>query len=526
MNNFKNKKILTIDDEEALRRSFRIFFEDLGFIVFEAHNGKAGIECYLQEQPDIVLVDLRMPEMDGLQVINILAKKDPELPIIVVSGTGILQDAVEAIRAGAIDYITKPLTDMYVLEHVVNKALENSDLIKKNKMYQEHLEELVEKRTSQLRQAQKIEAIGTLAGGIAHDFNNILSGIIGYNELAMAISKNEQVIKYINESQKAADRAKNLVHQILTFSRKKEQSKTPLKVSLLVQEALKLLRSTIPSTIKIQQNIACDANVLADPSQIHQIIMNLCTNSFQAMEKDGGTMQIALTERVFKHENDLPGLTITPGNYIDFMVQDCGIGMDRETITRIFEPYFTTKEIEQGTGLGMAVVHGIVGSYNGQITVESELGKGTVFHVYLPIINKKAVHENPPINIDPFLNGTERIMFVDDETTLTNIAKLTFTDFGYKINTYNNSEDALAEFQTHPDNYDILITDMTMPNITGDILAKKILAIRPDLPIIICSGYSKNLTSEKVKQIGAKDLVSKPIVMSSLIKKIRVIFDK
>ena len=525
MNLFENKKLLTIDDEEALRRSISIFFEDLGFIVFEADNGRAGVELARLEHPDIVLVDLRMPEMDGLEVIRVLGAEDPDLPVIVVSGTGVLEDAIEAIRQGAVDYITKPVTDMQLLEHTVRKALEKSKLVAENRMYQEHLEELVEKRTAELRQAQKMEAIGTLAGGIAHDFNNVLSGIMGYNELAMLIAKDEKMIANLQGVHKAAERARDLVQQILTFSRKKEQQRTSLQVSMIIKEALNLLRSSIPTSIEIKQNIISSATIMADPSQIHQVIMNLCTNSFQAMEKNGGTMEVSLTERDFAYNDNLEELAIGPGKYLDLMVRDSGLGMDRETRQRIFEPYFTTKETGQGTGLGLAVVHGIVGSYNGQITVDSEPGQGTVFHVYLPIVDKKAAPVQAPTSEDLPLCGNERIMFVDDELILTNVAEFTFTRYGYQINTFNNSQAALEEFCNHPDSYDLLITDITMPHMTGDILAAKILTIRPELPVIVCSGYSEELTKEKAQLKGIREYVDKPLVMTSILKKIRAIFN-
>ncbi len=525
MNILANKKLLTIDDEEALRRSINIFFEDLGCIVFEADNGRAGVELVRREHPDVVLVDLRMPQMDGLEVIKILSEEFPDLPVIVVSGTGVMEDAIEAIREGAVDYITKPITDMQFLKHTVSKTLEKAELLANNLMYQEHLEELVEKRTAELRQAQKMEAIGTLAGGIAHDFNNILSGIMGFNELAMLIAKDENLLEYLRRVHQGAERARNLVHQILTFSKKNKSQTIPLQVSMIIKEALTLLRSSIPTTIEIKENIISNATIMADPSQVHQVIMNLCTNSFQAMEKKGGIMEVSLTEHDFNHDDDLAGLAITPGKYLDLMVRDNGLGMDTETRQRIFEPYFTTKINKGGTGLGLAVVHGIVGSYKGKITVQSETDQGTVFHVYLPIVDQKAVPlQNQSIK-ELSISGNERIIFVDDNLALINLAELAFTHYGYQINTFIDSQDALEEFCHHPDNYDLLITDMTMPRMTGDILAKKFLSIRPDLPVIVCSGYSEEVAKEKAQLDGIREYVDKPFVMTSMLKKVRGIFD-
>jgi len=314
--------------------------------------------------------------MDGLEVIAILSKKMPDLPIIVVSGTGVLEDAIEAIRAGACDYITKPVFDLLALQHTVSQALEKAELLAKNRMYQENLEKLVDERTSELRQAQKMEAMGTLAGGIAHDFNNILTGIMGYNELALMSSTNDKNREYLLESQKAANRAKELVQQILAFSRKKEHEKHPVQISLILKEALKLLRSSIPSSIEIKQDIVSEAKALADPSQVHQVVMNLCTNSFHAMEEHDGILDISLREKHLIAE-ELPAKShLKPGDCLELRVEDNGCGMSREVMKRVFEPYFTTKTTGQGTGLGLAVAHGIVGSYQGEITVESEVGKG------------------------------------------------------------------------------------------------------------------------------------------------------
>ena len=525
-NIFDGKKLLTIDDEDGLRRSIEIFFEDMGFEVFGANNGRVGVEVFEQEHPDIVLVDLRMPEMGGLEVISFIMKISPLTPIIVVSGTGILDDALEAIRAGAYDYVTKPVTDLKVLEHIVRKALEKTALAEENRKYKEHLEELVEKRTAELYHAQKMEAIGTLAGGIAHDFNNILSGVIGYNELAIEKSKEDEVVEFMHEIKKGLHRAKELVRQILTFSRKGERELQPLQIGLIVREAIKLIHSSIPSSISLKQHIDCKASVLADPSQIHQIIMNLCTNAYHVMRKDGGELSVSLTETVIL-PNAMPDeQQIEPGSYIKLQVSDTGCGMDKETQSKIFNPYFTTKPVGEGTGLGLSVVHGIVSSFNGLVTVHSELGKGTTFFIYLPVEKAQKTSADKPQTQEVNLNGKECIIFVDDEEVITNLAVRAFSHFGYAIKAYSDPVDALAAYKADPDACDMVLTDMTMPNMNGKELAQSLLAIDPNLPIILCSGFTEILTKEEALEMGIKGYLQKPMPMGDIIKEIRKIFDE
>lgn len=520
------KKLLTIDDEDALRRSIQMFFEDEGFIVFEADNGKDGLDVFRQNKPDVVLVDLRMPKMDGLEVIRILAEEAPDTPVIVVSGTGMLEDAIEAIRAGACDYITKPITDLLVLQHTVHKALEKAALVAQNRMYQEHLEELVDERTAELRQAQKIEAIGTLAGGIAHDFNNILTGIIGFNELALLMCKDKKVIGYMEEIQKAADRAKVMVQQILTFSRKGDQECHPLQVDIIVREVFKLIRSSIPASILMRLEISTTANVLADPSQFHQVVMNLCTNAYQAMPDGEGELGVTLQEVTIGAGESMLGLELEPGQYVQLQVSDTGCGMEKEILERVFDPYFTTKETGRGTGLGLSVVHGIVNSYGGTIMGYSEPGEGTSFHVFLPVITRKAASvEGNGGNRAPNLQGTERILFVDDEEPIVDLVLGFLGNYGYEVSCFTDSLEALAHFKENPNAFDLVITDMTMPGMSGAKLAQEVLAINKDMPVILCTGFSEVLNREQALEIGIREFVQKPVPMSELVKIIRSVLD-
>ncbi len=372
-----------------------------------------------------------------------------------------------------------------------------------------------------LRQAQKMESIGTLAGGIAHDFNNILFPIIGYTEMTIDIvSKDSVAQKNLYEILKASMRAKELIQQILTFSRQHDQELKPLMTQLVVKEALKLLRSSLPATITIRQDIKKNCGyILADPTRIHQIVMNLCTNAFHAMEESGGTLKISLSETELSLD-DLTDPGIMPGRYICLKVSDTGHGIDEEVLSRMFDPYFTTKERGKGTGLGLSVVHGIVKSMDGDIHVESEPGKGTVFHIYLPIIKETSIPDKTEINeILPV--GNEHILLVDDEEMIIFMEKQMIENFGYHVTARTGSIEALEAFRAQPDKFDLVITDMTMPNMTGDRFAMEVMKIRPDIPVIICTGFSEKISKEKADVLGIKGLLLKPFIMKDLAKKIR-----
>lgn len=378
----------------------------------------------------------------------------------------------------------------------------------------------------QLRQAQKMEAIGTLAGGIAHDFNNILGAIVGYAELAsMSVSKESKAHRYLNELFKAVDRSTELVKQILGFSHRSEHKKIPIQIHPIIKEAIKLLRSSLPTTIEIHQNIKTDAGVVnADATQIHQIILNLCTNAAHAMNKNGGLLNICLQNTSIDVDNpDLRHFSAIPGDYLLLTVSDTGYGMSPEVLEHIFDPYFTTKKKGEGTGLGLAVVHGIVKHHNGIISVFSKPKKGTEFRIYLPIVQRNAQKE---IKIQtPFLNGKERILFVDDERRLASLSKQILERLGYKVVSLTSSVEALELFSKNPNDFDLVITDMTMPQMTGEKLAKKLMDIRPDIPIILCTGYSKNIMKEQAYDMGIQEFFMKPVDVHELSKAIRRLLD-
>jgi len=770
---FPGKTLLTIDDEAALRRGFKAYFEDSDFKVLEAENGRVGVDIFRQQQPDVVLCDLRMPEMGGLEVIRIIAAEAPGTPLIVVSGTGLLEDAIEAIRQGAWDYITKPIVDMAVVEHVVNKSLEKAELLTENRRYQERLEILLKDRTLELdrsqnligtifsampglmfiyeqfpdgefrlirwngaierqlgysvqelersmvfkffdkkdhelissrlksvfienqelipieipllckdgseimfmftaygavfdgknylvgigiditdqknaekellllaaaieqaaeevvitdpegliqyvnpafenvsgfsrsealgsnprilksgvqdetfyqelwgeitagrtwrgrfvnkradgtlftedaaispvydesgtnmgyvsvkkditeqlkfeerqRQSQRMESIATLAGGIAHDFNNILAAIIGSNDIAMLYCKdNPKLETNLKRIESAGLRAKELVQQILTFGRPEREEFIIMQPALVVKEALKLLRASIPATIEIHSNILSHKTIKADPTQIHQVVMNLCTNAFHAMRETGGVLGVELVDVQVSDGSMIPGLNLAPGSYLRFEVSDTGYGMSKETQEKIFMPYFTTKVSGDGTGLGLAVVHGIIENCGGTISVYSEIDEGTVFRVYLPAIYG-GLSDNCEVAdslTSPRGHG-EMILVVDDEKHMVEIYEEALKEYGYRVAVFQNGNDAYEAFKEAPEEFNLLLSDMAMPGMHGKDLVKRVLALRPDLPVIINTGFSALLGKDEALALGIAEYLQKPVSLSVILRTI------
>ncbi|MBN2122888.1 MAG: PAS domain S-box protein [Deltaproteobacteria bacterium] len=378
---------------------------------------------------------------------------------------------------------------------------------------------------AELRQSQKMEAIGTLAGGIAHDFNNILAAIIGYTELAsLDLEDRDKAGHHLVQVHKATNRAKDLVKQILTFSRQTDQERRPTDIGLIVKEALKLLRATLPTTIDIRQEIEAQSGpVEADPTQIQQVVMNLCANAAHAMSDGGGILEVRLAKVVLERDFTALHPPLKPGHHLKLTVADTGMGMTEDLIHRIFEPYFTTKETGQGTGLGLAVVHGIVAGHGGAITVESRPGKGSSFHVFFPLLQIDFLPEAMEDRDLP--TGREHILFVDDERLLVDIGKQVLERLGYRVTATASSLEALNFFRESPDRFDLVITDMTMPQMTGDRLAVELMRIRPEIPIILCTGFSHLVSDEKVKRAGIREFVMKPIVIRDLANTVRKVLD-
>jgi len=377
---------------------------------------------------------------------------------------------------------------------------------------------------AQLQHAHKMESIGTLAGGIAHDFNNILGIIMGNAELALdCVPEYNPAHFNLEEIQTASSRAKDVVRQLLSFARKTKLEKKPTNIAPIIQESLRLLRASIPTNIEIRRNITNDVDIiLADPTQINQILINLCTNAYHAMT-DGGIVEVTLKNVELDEDTTAQHPNLNPGRYVNLTVSDTGHGMPSDEIDRIFDPYFTTKEVGKGVGMGLAVVHGIVMNHNGAIFVNSELEKGATFNIFFPITEMEPISEKP---LDEDLpTGKEQILFIDDEKSMVSVGRDRLKRLGYHVEAKTSPAEALELFRANPDQFDLVITDMAMPQMTGDQLVKEILKIRPDLPTIICTGFSQKINEKKAKRIGIRQYIEKPLNRSDLARLVRRTLD-
>ncbi len=394
-------------------------------------------------------------------------------------------------------------------------------------LYEGLMEDITERKAleEQLRQSHKMEAIGTLAGGIAHDFNNILGIILGNTELAMDdVPEWNPARLNLKEVRTASLRAKDVVRQLLSFARKTELEKKPINITPIIKEALKLLRSSIPTSIEIRQDIPKDIDtILADPTQINQVLINLCTNAAHAMP-NGGVLEIKLENVKLGEAATSNSPDLNPGRYLNLTVSDTGYGINPKDIDRIFDPYFTTKEVGRGTGMGLAVIHGIIKGHGASVSVQSQPGKGTTFSIFFPVVEADAIVETETVN--RLSTGSEKILFVDDEESMIKMGQQILGRLGYKPEIRTNPVEALELFRSDPDLFDLVITDMTMPQMSGDTLAKEILNIRPDMPIILCTGFSEKVNEESAKEMGISAFVLKPIVMRDIAHTIRMVLDK
>lgn len=698
MKNTKESVILTIDDEQVIRESVSAYLEDHDYTVLLAEDGREGLRMVDNFEVDLVLVDLRMPELSGLAVLAELQKKQPDLPVIVISGTGEIDDVVKALRLGAWDYLLKPISDLQMLLHAIGRVLEKKRLLQENRQYQINLEQLVNEKTRELseintrlkrvvestknllgcgrleesaelllnefaahmdatggsiyavttnglqqlasldgghaaplipfplepgsvfhrvmekdeplflddiekdstivasggdkyrdnsllvfpisaikgetvailslhskkrppfsvqdhdigtilasyagealqvanvsaalqnseerlRQAHKMEAIGTLAGGISHDFNNILAAIIGYTDLSLVHEKcHDDIRRNLEQVKNAGNRAKDLVSQILAFSRTEEVVENPIDIAPIMKEAMKLLRATIPSSISIEADIPEElGKVFIDPTRIYQLLMNLCTNAAHAMQTGEGTLSVRFSPIAAYR---LPGDAerSKSKDWLVLSVGDTGTGINKEDRARIFDPYFTTKEKGEGTGLGLAMVHAIVRSCGGTIKVESTPGQGSVFHLFFPSSGgEKMVVENLPLAT--MKGGKEHVLVIDDELVLAEMAGEMLQKLGYSVEVHTDSIESLAIFAKNPSRYDLLITDQTMPGMSGLELARETILLKPDMPVILCSGYSSAVNKKKLKDAGVKEFLMKPLSMASLAEAVRHALD-
>ena len=390
-----------------------------------------------------------------------------------------------------------------------------------------HMEKERRNAERESQQARKMEALGTLAGGIAHDFNNILGIIMGYTEMARWDTREDSTLHgQLQEVFKAATRAKDLVKQILTFSRRSEQERQPVRIGLVVEEALKMLRASLPSTIEINSEVDTEAVVLADSSLMHQVLMNLCGNAAHAMEYGVGVIEVSLSDVRIGREDIAPYSGLQPGSHVKLTVKDTGHGIDPAIVDRIFDPFFTTKEVGAGTGLGLAVVHGIVKSHGGAVEVESFPGKDTIFQVFLPAAESAPVQK--ALQDAPLPRGQERILVVDDEPDLAVTTQKMLERLGYEVDCRASSIEALEAFQRQaPEKpFHLVLTDMTMPHLTGVDLGRELHRLQPGLPVILCTGFSEKVNAEKAKSLGIQGFLMKPVAMRELAELIRKALDE
>ena len=534
------KKILVVDDEPMNIDLLEAMLTQEEFDIIPSGDGAEAIAATHSSPPDLILLDIMMPGMDGYEVAQKL-KSDPNtahIPIILVTALNDISDRVKGLEAGADDFLTKPV-DKSELTARVNNLLKVKAYHDHMRNYQDKLEAEVSLRTQDLEKeltrrketeahlirAQKMEAIGTLAGGIAHDFNNILSVIMGYSEIALLAAKKDAALSdYIRQIYVAGERARDLVHQILTFSRRSDDELRPAKISVIIKEVLKLLGATLPSTITIENDIVSASSVLANPTQIHQLIMNLCTNAAHAMEDKKGVLAVKLTDIELGPESLVGQMDVTAGNYVKLSVSDTGKGMSSDVLERIYDPFFTTKPPGKGTGLGLSTVHGIVKNHYGSIAVSSKPNEGTTFDILLPIVDLEVVSDIS--GEEPIPTGTERILFVDDDKVIVKMSKVMLEKLGYQVNSKTSSIDALVDFKRQPNKYDVVITDLTMPQMTGFELADEILSVRPDTPIILCSGYVAKIPVDELKSMGIQAVVSKPVSRRKIAEVIRGVLSR
>ncbi|MGD9307914.1 MAG: response regulator [Desulfosarcina sp.] len=511
-------RILICDDEPLMTASIEAILKTGNYRVRSTNSSRHALSLIHADSPDLVLLDVMMPEMNGFELLDAVDRERCNAAFIIVTGEASIDSAVKAIRMGASDYLRKPFEHDELIIRVEN-------VLKQQQMQRDHKCVKAENRQleHQLRQSQKMEAIGTLAGGIAHDFNNVLSIILGNTELALADVPAEHCAhQNLERILTASLRAREMIQQLLSFSRKRESDRKPLRLNRVVAESIKLMRASLPTNISIELDISqTECTIIADATQIHQIMLNLCTNAAHAMADHGGTLTIRLEPVALDATTaaDMEGLS--PGNYARVIVTDTGHGIDKKIIDRIFDPYFTTKETGKGTGMGLAVVHGIIKSSGGAIKVFSRPGRFTEFHLYLPVVesmvDKEPVdfgHQQPP-------GGQEHILIVDDEVMLVDMMRQVLEQLGYTVSAHTDSQSALRTVAARPHAFDLLITDMTMPEMTGTELTEAVKAVRDDLPVILCTGFNEHVRDANARTLGVQALILKPVSMQQLAETIR-----
>ncbi len=512
-------KILIVDDEPKNLHALRRVLAELEIEIVKASSGHEALKHVIRHDFFAVLMDVQMPDMDGFETTKIMLEdeKSKHTPIIFITAISKEDKFVfQGYDVGAVDYLFKPINENIL----IGKVKVFLDLYTKTRQ--------LRLQDEAIHQAQKMATIGRLAGGIAHDFNNILGSIIGYSDLILrSTSKEDRNYEYQTKIHAGAMRAAKLVKQILTFSSQKPKDHIPVEINSVVKEAISLLRSTLPSSIDLQDKVlpGC-GSVMGDFTQLHQIIMNLCTNASQALGASHGTIDVSASAVELDSEfvRFHPGLQ--EGRYLRLAISDTGCGMDEETIKRIFEPFFTTKGVGiGGTGLGLSVVHGIIRDHKGEIMVYSEINKGTTFHIYLPEHTSKIIVDSPTTKAEPISTGKESILLVDDNEMLLGTTKLMLESLGYNITTESDSLNALEIYRSNP-SFDLIISDQTMPKLTGVELSVKIREISPNQPFIISSGFSDSVNKNNYQSFDIDGYVLKPFTVSEISEAISSVLDK
>jgi CheY-like chemotaxis protein len=550
--------ILVVDDNKADLYLLQMLLQGHGYEVTTATNGLEALTVARRDPPDLIVADVLMPGMDGFALCRHW-RQDPRLrdiPFVFYTATYTdPRDQEFALNLGADRFMVKPeelevlvqsLLEVMaarqtgrlevrresVVEEPVYLKQYNETLIRKletkllelqeaNHTLEQEMterqqaEEARERLQTQLRQAQTMEAIGTLAAGIAHDFNNILGAILGYTELAQEdLPPDHPVQQKLQEVFLAGHRARDLVQQILTFSRQSVPERRPVRLHQIVQDTLRFLRASLPTTIDVHQSLETTmSTVLADSTQMHQVLLNLCSNAEHAMRATGGVLEVRLAAVEVTADFAALHPPLQAGPHVRLTVQDTGHGMAPEILARIFEPFFTTKGVGEGTGLGLAVVHGILTEHGGAIAVQSTLGHGTTVDVYLPCSAPATAASHTAAVLHP---GQGRILFVDDEATLARVGQSMLERLGYHVVAYTSSVEALAAFRSAPQDFDLVITDQTMPEMPGEIFAHELRGIRPDIPIILCTGFSYAMTAERAAALGMQAYLLKPLLIHTL----------
>lgn len=484
---------------EPYQGDFNTIIANLNMLI-DATNEATGVAEAIAAGNLAMEVKERSPQDRLMQALNAMTRRLTALSFET-------ETMIEAVTLGKLDVRANP------------QAFEGGwrDLIVGINDLIDNFSQQLQLQSAQMRKLQKMESLGTLAGGIAHDFNNLLTPILGYTQVLIAeYPLDLRLNRRLHKIQIAANRARDLVQQILTFARQTEQPYQPIMIQPLIKEALKLLRATIPASIEIVANIPSGLGaIMGDPTQVHQIIMNLCTNAFHAMREQGGILAVRLEEAEIRRDQETYYSGLASGKYVRLVISDTGPGMDSKILDRIFEPYFSTKEREGGTGLGLAVVHGLVKQMKGAITVYSEIGRGTTFHILLPRIDHSAGETATPASL-PLTGNHEKILVVDDEELVLDMMKEMLELLGYQVDTQSRVFEALEAFKTTPGYYDLVVTDMSMPGLSGLALSDEIMTIRADIPVVICTGFSEQITEKSLKDHGIKGFVMKPVVSKNL----------